>query len=116
MDIFVTILKKFVYSILLCMTILVMPGTVLSKHFTDNECWSMDYCEIAVDSVDRIVKEYGKKMEIIKHLNEACLKLSFEFACVCKRIIDFYGIQVIEMLLERMQPRDICARIEPGML
>ena len=116
MDIFQTIQRKFVLAILLCLTMLVMPSTAFAQQLTENECWSMDYCEIAVDYFDRIVKKYGNKMEIIRHLDEACLKIPSEFACICKTIRDSHGIQVIEKLLERMQPREICMRIEHGML
>lgn len=116
MNTFQTIQRKFVLAIILFLTMLVMQGTAFSEQFTENECWNIDHCEIVVDRFNVIIKEHDKNSEKLKLLYDVCLKLPSELACICRTITDSHGMQVIEKLRERLYPREICMRIEHGML
>jgi len=68
-------------------------------------------CKLVITEVEKFISQNSTEKEIITALEKACAQLPKSYAPICTAFVDHYGPEVIQLLLNKFPPNQICAQI-----
>jgi saposin len=68
-------------------------------------------CKLVLTEAEKFISQNSTEQEIITALEKACAQLPKSYAPVCVAFVDQYGPEVIQLLLNKFPPNQICAQI-----
>jgi len=68
-------------------------------------------CKLVITEAEKFISQNSTEKEIITALEKACASLPKSYAPICVAFVDQYGPEVIQLLLNKFPPNQICAQI-----
>lgn len=76
---------------------------------TDEKCL---VCETVVNYISESLMENSTEQDILKLLEQVCKDLPGDIGTECTALVNEYGIQIIQMIQQRINPKEICEKIK----